>query len=194
MQQIMYIFPLVIGSVILIGATTALVKHFTKKSENKWKSIATVLVAVLLGFFMFKAIYRPFGLYQNHFKQATGLTLGSQGEYVFADLWIDNQANDHHSSIALIEFSEAGMIELKGQLKALKYSTIADSIKIQNGLKDRLNYALNYSDSRSIVEEYGLVEKRQEKRNGTMFKVDKILYYFGFLEDDKTVVAYIVSK
>lgn len=194
MQQVMYLFPLLLGFVLILGASTALIAHFKKNNKPSWTMVTTGLTAVVLMFVMYKGIYRPFGLYENHFKQATTLTFPSSGNYVFADTWIDDAESDGYSSIALIEFDPSDIQSLKNQLKAMKYSPVSDSIKIKENFDDRLEYVLALSKSKDIVEEYGLIEQRLEKRNGTMFKIDRIRYYFGFLNDDRTVVAYIISK
>lgn len=194
MQQVMYLFPLLLGFVLILGASTALIAHFKKNNKPSWTIVTTGLTAVVLMFVMYKGIYRPFGLYENHFKQATTLTFPSSGNYVFADTWIDDAESDGYSSIALIEFGPSDIQSLKNQLNAMKYSPVSDSIKIKENFDDRLDYVLALSKSKDIVEEYGLIEQRLEKRNGTMFKIDRIRYYFGFLNDDRTVVAYIISK
>ncbi len=194
MQKVMYLFPLLLGFVLILGASTALIKHLKKNQKPGWTVIVTGIVALLLMFVMFKGVYKPYGLYENHYKQATQLSFPTLGDYVFADTWIDDAESDGYSSIALIQLDTKDLITLKDQLETLNYGKISDTLKIKEGLDDRLAYVLALSESKNIVEEFGLVEKRQEKRNGMLFKVDRIRYYFGFLDDHKTVVAYIISK
>lgn len=194
MQKVMYLFPLMLGVVMILGASTALIRHLKKNQKPGWTIILSGVIAIALMFFMFKAVYKPYGLYENHFKQACQMNFPTEGEYMFADTWIDDAESDGYSSISLIALNPEDIHELKTQLKSLDYGTISDSIKQKENFDDRLNYVLALSKSKIIVEEFGLTEKRQEKRNGMLFKVQRIRYYFGFLDDQKTVVVYIISK
>ncbi|GEM_PF-2534113 len=194
MQQMMFLFPLLLGLVMLLGATIAILRRLSKGEKPMWIRALVVAASLGLAFIMYKGIYKPFGLYENHFTQATGVQFPTSGEYLFADTWSDNAESDGFSSISLVSLPSDEIEELKTNLNALNYGTLPDSLKKADGLYDRISYALKLSKSKDITDEYGLVEQRTEKRNGTMFKFDKIRYYFGFLSDDKTVVIYIISK
>lgn len=190
----MYLFPLLLGFVILTGATVALVRHFAKSGKPAWMRFGVIGLALFLAFGLYKGVYRPYGLYQNHYTQATGTSFPTLGEYVFADTWVDNPESDGYSSIALITLPPTEIQQLKSRLATIKYTVITDSIKSVDGMDDRINYVLALSKEKNVELELGVVEKRQEKRNGTMFKIDKIRYYFGFLSDGKTVIVYVISK
>ncbi|MFT7592183.1 MAG: hypothetical protein ACI9UJ_002112 [bacterium] len=194
MQNIMYLFPLLLGFVILLGTTAALVKHLAKTKKPAWMRFGIIGLALFMAFGLYKGVYKPYGLYQNHYKQATGMPFPTLGEYVFADTWIDNPESDGYSSIALITLPYEETKQLKNRLTSIKYGALTDSIKAADGLYDRINYALALSTVKEIELELGVVEKRKEIRNGTMFKIDKIRYYFGFLADGETVIVYIISN
>ncbi len=194
MQQMMFLFPLLLGLVMVLGATIAILRRLSKNQKPIGLKAIVVVVSLCIAFFMYKGIYKPFGLYENHFKQATGVQFPTSGDYVFADTWSDNAESDGYSSIALVSLPTVEIDQLKLKLKSLNYGVLPDSLKKADGLYDRISYALKLSKNKEIVDEYGVVEVRTEKRNGTMFKFDKIRYYFGFLSDDKTVVIYIISK
>jgi hypothetical protein len=176
----MYVFPIILAFAILLGVTSAIVRSLLKKFRPKWMVAATIIIAIGLGIFMYNGIYRPYGLYQNHYQQATGQSFPTGGDYLFADTWIDDAESDGYSSIALISLNDVDRIKLIDRLT--------------EQLDERINYVLALSPAKIIASQYGIVEQRSEKRNGTMFKIDKIRYYFGFLDDNQTVVVYIISK
>lgn len=190
----MYVFPLILGFAMLLGVTTAILRSLTKKQKPKWTLGATVLGAIILGVVMYNGIYRPYALYENHYKQATGMDFPTQGDYVFADIWTDAAESKSYSSVSLIHLEDKERSALIDKLKALNYGPISNKMMIAEGLDDRIDYVLALSAAKNITQEFGLVEKRTEKRNGTMFKIDRIRYYFGFLDDDHTVVVYVISE
>ena len=102
MQQMMFLFPLLLGLVMLLGATIAILRRLSKGEKPMWIRALVVAASLGLAFIMYKGIYKPFGLYENHFTQATGVQFPTSGEYLFADTWSDNAESDGFSSISLV--------------------------------------------------------------------------------------------
>ncbi len=189
----MYVFPLILGFAILLGSSIALIRFLRKNNKPKWSLILVISGFILLSVGLVNGVYKPYGLYERHYLVATGTQFPTDGDYKFADTWIDNEEGAGYSSVSLVELSAKSRADLIQVLKNKKFTQVSDSLKIADKLNERLTYVLAISTSKNVEEEYGFVETKEILKNGRLFLVKRIKYYFAFLDDGKSVFIYIIN-
>jgi len=152
----MFVFPLILGGALLLGITIAVVRQIKKKGMNQSLSYLVVLGAALIFYGLFKGVYKPYGLYENHFKEATGLKFPKTGNYDFADTWIASNESPTSSSISVVKLPAEFKETLIAQLKKLGYKATAAGFENMAYVKKQIDHAVHFTDSEDVIEGYAL--------------------------------------
>lgn len=150
----MFIFPLVLGGAILLGSTLALIRMIRSKGMNPALVYVVPLIAIVLGYGLFKAVYRPYGLYELHFKEAIGMEFPEDGEYVFADTWIASNKSPAASSVAVVRLSEAEITRLEDKLISNGYQTTSATMKKLKFVRTHVDHVMPYAGNSELMKAY----------------------------------------
>lgn len=190
----MFIFPLVLGFIILIGTTIGLLRMMKKRQQPKWVSGVILVAFAALSFALVKGVYRPYGLYKMYFAKAVGMPFPKAGDYIFADTFIEGEETKSFSSVAVVKLNSEDMAALRQQLSEKNFVVVNDTIIKNSGVKDRLNYVLSFSDAKSEVSNLGFVFTEEVMDKGKIYTVETLKYYFGFLDDEESVFIYLAGE
>lgn len=154
----MFIFPLILGGAIILGASVATIKQLNKKKANKLWVGFTLVIAIGLFAGLYHVAYRPYGLYENHFREAVG-EFPENATYTFADTWVGSNESPAMSSVALIKLDGKEYQNLKTTLIQKGYDSDSLGLRRRKYTGEQIDYALQFGQGLNIIDGY-LVEQQ----------------------------------
>ena len=174
-QSIMFLFPLVLGGVILLGVTVAIVRQLRKRESPAYLSVLTVVLGIALFGLLVKSIYKPHEYYKRQYETVVGVPLPESAEYTFADTWVASNQSNKTSSVAVITMTsdDAQKLEeqvnqnglMKDSLDPKNYPYLAKQIKHVKTFTPALEIDRAYIEMREfdVPEDIRIVVKKLKK-------------------------------
>lgn len=167
------IFILLIG--IPIGISYFIYRWIKKKEFNKNYRLLALIPIIIVGYFIYEAIYPDTDFYKTDFKEVTEIEFPKNGKILYKTASFPDQFGDYTSSF-LVEFDIQQIKKLEQNLKTKGF------VKEENKMSsNQLDYIEN--------------KKRNIKYSAEYVKnADGGKYYsVGFLNDNKSVIITRVS-
>jgi len=172
---IIFLIVIILGIAIPVGISYLIYKWISKKGfDKRWRIIALTPI-LLVGYFMYGAIYPSSDFYKTDFNEVTNMEFPESGIIKYKTASYPDHFGDYTSSF-LAEFEQADLKKLESQLKT-------------NGFEEKEN--------KMHSNELEFIERKKGKINySKQFVIDTIVskhYSVGFLDDNKTVIITRVS-
>lgn len=170
-----FLLSLIVAFVLLIG-TPICISYFiyrwlSKKDYHPLYRLFALIPIVVIGYFVYVAIYPDDDFYKTDFKEVTNMDFPQNGKIIYKTASFPDQFGDYTSSF-LVEFDEEFINKLEIILKNNNF------IKKENELNsNELNYIENRKGNINYSVQY--------------IKDDEIGKYYsiGFLNDKKSVIV-----
>lgn len=172
---IIFLIIIILGIGIPIGISYLIYKWIKKKGFNKkWRIIALTPI-LIVGYFIYGAIYPSSDFYKTDFKEVTKMEFPKSGIIKYKTASFPDHFGDYTSSF-LVEFDHADLEKLESKLKT-------------NGFEEKENKM--HSNELEHIE-----RKKRRKNYSKQYVIDSIAskhYSVGFLDDNKSVIITRVS-
>lgn len=175
----MFVFPVILGGIILLGSTVALVRLLKKRGKGMPAQLGVIALGLVLFFLLFKGVYRPYALYERHFTLATNTDLPQSAEFDFADMWNGNEENAAYSSVSVISMSPEDLSSLHRQLLSEGYIEVEDGFKKHPSVKERMDYARSFTNGLKMDR---LLLKKED---------EIVKYAVAMLNNNGSVIVYV---
>ena len=175
----MEIFAFIIAAILFIGipiGISYIIYRWIKKKEYKKVYRILALIPILIvGYFIYDAVYPNTEFYKTDFKEVTEMEFPKDGEIVFKTASYPDNFGDYTSSF-LAEFNKNYIKQLEENIKRKGF------IKKQNKMgTNELDYIESKKGNRNYSAEYC-----KEIEGGKYYSI-------GFLNDNKSVIVTRVS-
>lgn len=169
-----FLIFLLIIAVVIIGApitVSFLLYRWIKKKQfsKKWRLISFVPI-LILGFFIYQAIYPDSDFYKEDFEQVVEMPFPTSGEIRYEIASYPDHFGDYTSSF-LIELDKEDMDRLESHILNVGFKEVDNTMS-----SEELDYVESKVDSKEYLKQYA--------RN-----IDADKYFsVGFLNDGKSVI------
>ncbi|UNY99184.1 hypothetical protein MQE36_02270 [Zhouia spongiae] len=172
---IIFLIVIILGIGIPIGISYLIYRWIKKRGFNKkWRIIALTPI-LMVGYFIYGAIYPSSDFYKTDFKEVTKMEFPESGIIKYKTASFPDHFGDYTSSF-LVEFDQADLEKLESELKT-------------NGFEEKENKM--HSNELEQIE-----RKKGRKNYSKQYIFDSIAskhYSVGFLDDNKSVIITRVS-
>jgi hypothetical protein len=175
----MFVFPVILGGIILLGSTIAVLRLSRKRGAGKPAQAGIVAISLILFFLLFKGVYRPYALYERHYTLATHTEIPGSAEFEFADMWNGNEENAAYSSVSVISMSPEDLSALHSTLLANEYQELSEGLKKYPTVLERVNYARSFTEGLMIDRVWIKMEN------------DLVKYAVAYLNDNGSIILYV---
>ncbi|MFI0429982.1 hypothetical protein [Mariniflexile sp. HMF6888] len=172
---VIFLIVIILGIGIPIGISYLIYIWIKKRGFNKkWRIIALTPI-LLVGYFIYGAIYPSSDFYKTDFKEVTKMEFPESGIIKYKTASFPDHFGDYTSSF-LVEFDQMDLEKLERELKT-------------NGFEEKENKM--HSNELEHIE-----RKKGRKNYSKQYIIDTIAskhYSVGFLDDNKSVIITRVS-
>jgi len=138
-------------------------------SDKRWRLVAAVPI-LIVGYFIYTAIYPPESFYREDFKEVTGVDFPYDGQILYKTATYPDHFGDYEST---------SVVKLPKDF----YNDLPDKLLI-NGLVQK--NTLDQFDMDEVLEKFDGLTMQKEYSSETETPV---VYYVGFLSDNETVIV-----
>lgn len=168
---IMFFIVLIFLIGIPIGISYLIYRWMKRREFNKWYRLLSIIPIIIVGYFIYEAMYPDVDFYKRDFKEITEMEFPKNGEIIFKSASFPDQFGDYASS-SLVELGKDDIKKLEMNLKNKGFT------KKENKMNTEvLNYIENKKGARVYSAEYS------KEINGGLY------YSVGFLDDNKSVIV-----
>lgn len=172
---IAFFIIIVLGVGIPIGISYLIYKWIKKKGFDKRLRIFALTPILIVGYFVYGAIYPSSEFYKTDFKEVTNMGFPNSGIIKYKTASYPDHFGDYTSSFLAV-FEQADIKKLESQLKI-------------NGFEEKENKM--HSNELEYIE-----QKKGRKNYSKQYVIDTIVgkyYSIGFLDDNESVIITRVS-
>lgn len=172
---IIFLIVIILGIIIPIGITFLIYKWIKKRGFNKKWRIVALTPILIVGYFIYGAIYPSSDFYKTDFKVVTKMEFPENGIIKYKMASFPDHFGDYTSSF-LVEFDQTDLEKLENEIKT-------------TGFEEKENKM--YSNELDHIE-----QKMGGKNYSKQYIIDSIVgkhYSVGFLDDNKSVIITRVS-
>lgn len=191
MQELMYVFPVLLGAIMILGVASAIVRNLQKRDKPRWVLALVITFFIGLTFVMFKVIYNPYGMYKGYFYRAGHKPLPADAEFLYADSW---DGEHELQAIMRIKLNDEARFAFERRLFLNGFNDfVEDDVRAFEKLDHNIAAVMDGQKGLIIEREYFQVENLVQG-NGHLRKDRKRLkFYVGFL-NDKSFILYGISN
>jgi len=172
---ILFLIEIVLGIGIPIGISYLIYRWIKRKGFDKRFRLLALIPILIVGYFIYEAIYPSTGFYKTDFKEVTGMEFPKNGKIMNKIASFPDHFGDYTSSF-LVEFEPPDLRKLENQL--INNGFVEDEERM--GSKE-----LDYIEGKKGRKGYSKQYVRQTE-NGKYYSV-------GFLDDNKSVIITRIS-
>lgn len=158
--------------VVPLGLSLIIYWFIKKRRWNKYLSLLSLIPIIIVGYFIYDAIFPSETFYKEEFKIATDIDFPCNGKFIFKSATYPD-IHGSYSSIFCFESDSIFFQELQNKLGHIKDTTSLTPIaEFENG-KERIK-------ERALIKEFSY-----NKRN--------VYYSVGFFSDKRTILMHRVT-
>lgn len=192
MQELMYVFPVLLGVIMILGVASAIVRNLQKRDKPRWVMALVIAFFVGLTFWMFKVVYNPYGMYKGYYYRATHKPLPSDAEFLYADSW---DGEHELQAIMRIKLSEDDRYALERRLYLNGFNEfIEEEVRAFEKLDHKVAAVLDGQKGLIIENEYFMVENLVQGEGHLRKDRKRLKFYVGFLNDKCSFILYGISN
>ncbi|WKL46177.1 hypothetical protein Q1W71_14550 [Flavobacterium pectinovorum] len=176
MELLILLFIVVIFLIgIPIGLSYLIYRWIKKREFNKWYRLLSLIPLIIVGYFIYDAIYPNEDFYKTDFKEVTEMEFPENGKIIYKDTSFPDQFGDYSSSF-LVEFDKDYIDKLEMNLKSNGFT------KKENRMSTAV---LDHIENKKGGKKYSF-EYNKDIKKGKYYSV-------GFLNDNKSVIITRIS-
>lgn len=192
MQELMYVFPVLLGVIMILGVASAIVRNLQKRDKPRWVMALVITFFVGLTFWMFKVVYNPYGMYKGYYYRATHKPLPPDAEFLYADSW---DGEYELQAIMRIKLSEDDRYALERRLYLNGFNEFVEGeVRAFEKLDYKVAAVLDGQKGLIIENEYFMVENLVQGEGHLRKDRKRLKFYVGFLNDKRSFILYGISN